>query len=107
MRINPAEFRELISGRKRGMTASLKRMALRVAEAPYTAAIAYRNWRFDSGGRKATEVSVPVISVGNLTVGGTGKTPMVEWLARWFRERGVRVSLISRGYGAEAGAVND
>lgn len=55
----------------------------------------------------AYQVAVPVISVGNLTVGGTGKTPMVEWLARWFRERGVRVAIISRGYGAEAGSLND
>jgi tetraacyldisaccharide 4'-kinase len=50
---------------------------------------------------------MPVISVGNLTLGGTGKTPMIEWLARWFRARGVRVTIISRGYGAEAGARND
>jgi tetraacyldisaccharide 4'-kinase len=50
---------------------------------------------------------VPVVSVGNLTLGGTGKTPMVEWVARWFRRRDVRVTVISRGYGAEAGAVND
>jgi tetraacyldisaccharide 4'-kinase len=48
-----------------------------------------------------------VVSVGNVTLGGVGKTPLVEWLARWFRQRGVRVTLISRGYGAEAGARND
>ena len=49
---------------------------------------------------------MPVISVGNITLGGTGKTPMVEWIARWYRRRGVRVTLISRGYG-HAGGVND
>ncbi len=49
---------------------------------------------------------VPVISVGNITLGGTGKTPMVEWLARWYRRRDVRVALISRGY-AHAGGIND
>ena len=47
------------------------------------------------------------MSVGNLSLGGTGKTPLVEWLARWFRERDVRVTIISRGYGAEAGSRND
>jgi tetraacyldisaccharide 4'-kinase len=52
-------------------------------------------------------VSVPVVSVGNLTLGGTGKTPMVQWIARWLRDRGVRVVLVSRGYGAAAGAAND
>jgi tetraacyldisaccharide 4'-kinase len=41
----------------------------------------------------------PVIAVGNLTVGGTGKTPMAVYLARWFMERGKRVTVLSRGYG--------
>lgn len=52
-------------------------------------------------------VRVPVVSVGNITLGGVGKTPLVEWLARWYRARGVRVTLISRGYGAEEGSRND
>jgi tetraacyldisaccharide 4'-kinase len=79
---------------------------LSLAEIPYGAAVAYRNRQFDHG-KRIHRVSVPVISVGNLTVGGTGKTPMVEWLAKWFRQRGVRIALISRGYGAAAGARND
>ncbi len=85
----------------------LKRGGLRMAEVPYTLGVAFRNWQFNSGRRKITRVEVPVISVGNLTVGGTGKTPLVEWLAKYFRRHDVRVALISRGYGAEAGAVND
>ena len=44
--------------------------------------------------------------MGNLTLGGTGKTPTVEWVARWFRRRGVRVAILSRGYGQAAG-LND
>ena len=50
---------------------------------------------------------MPVISVGNLTVGGTGKTPMVEWLARHLRRQEIRVAILSRGYGAEQGGLND
>lgn len=107
MRINPAEFRDLVSGRKRGLLPMLKRGGLRMAEVPYTLGVAFRNWQFNSGRRKITRVEVPVISVGNLTVGGTGKTPLVEWLAKYFRRHDVRVAIISRGYGAEAGAVND
>lgn len=42
---------------------------------------------------------LPVISVGNLTVGGTGKTPFVDFLIQWFENNGVRVAVISRGYG--------
>jgi tetraacyldisaccharide 4'-kinase len=49
---------------------------------------------------------VPVVSVGNLTLGGTGKTPCVEYLARFYRSRDVRVAILSRGYGG-AGGPND
>jgi tetraacyldisaccharide 4'-kinase len=52
-------------------------------------------------------VSVPVISVGNLSLGGTGKTPMVKWLARRLQNLGARVAIVSRGYGASAGRQND
>ncbi len=48
---------------------------------------------------KAKRLPAPVVSVGNLTVGGTGKTPMVALLARLFQERGQRVAILSRGYG--------
>ena len=46
---------------------------------------------------------MPVISVGNLTLGGTGKTPLVYWLARWFGDRAIPVAVISRGYHARPG----
>jgi tetraacyldisaccharide 4'-kinase len=105
--ISPQQFRELVGGRRRGLSASLLRGALRAAEMPYSAAMRYRNWRYDRGRVAIHRVEVPVISVGNLTLGGTGKTPVVAWLARWLRERQVRVTIVSRGYGAEAGARND
>jgi tetraacyldisaccharide 4'-kinase len=102
-----AQFRALISGQRRGMPATLLRGLLRAAEVPYTLAVQWRNRQYDRGRKPVERVDVPVISVGNLTLGGTGKTPLVEWLARWFRQRGVRVTIISRGYGAEAGSQND
>ena len=80
---------------------------LRLAETPYSLAMRWRNARYDTGRAKCTQFDVPVVCVGNLTLGGTGKTPMVEWLARWLRARGLRVTLISRGYGADDGAPND
>lgn len=73
---------------------------LRIAETPYAAAVAWRNRRFDTGDREVIRVGVPVVSVGNLTLGGTGKTPMVAFLAQWFCERGMRPAIVSRGYGA-------
>ena len=68
--------------------------------------MAVRNAGFDRGWNKSHRAAVPVISVGNLTLGGTGKTPMVEWLARWYRRRGLRVAILSRGYGQDGG-LND
>jgi len=65
-----------------------------------------RNRGYDRGWLRSHSAAVPVVSVGNLTLGGTGKTPMVEWLARWFRCRGLRVAILSRGYGQIAG-LND
>ena len=105
--VDPGKFRELVGGRRRGAAAALLRLGLRIAEVPYTLAVRWRNYRYDTGRAEIHQIPVPVVSVGNLTLGGTGKTPMVEWIARWFRQRGVRVTVVSRGYGAEQGALND
>ena len=105
--ISPSAFRELVSGRSRGWRAGLTCAALRTASIPYGWAIAWRNRRFDRDVTAAHRPAVPVVSVGNLTVGGTGKTPMVEWIARRFRAADVRVAILSRGYGAAADGRND
>jgi len=102
-----SEFRDLVSGRRRGAGASALRGVLRLAECFYAAIVCWRNRRYDRGTAVAHRVGVPVVSVGNLTLGGTGKTPLVEWLAEWFHTRGVRAAVVSRGYGAEAGEEND
>jgi tetraacyldisaccharide 4'-kinase len=102
-----AGFRELVSGRRRGLTAAAARAALSVAEVGYALAMRLRNRRYDRSEAASQGVGVPVVCVGNLTLGGTGKTPMVEWIARRLRQREVRVAIVSRGYGVEAGARND
>lgn len=61
-----------------------------------------RRRRFLSGRTRAWQSPVPVIVVGNVTVGGTGKTPLVIWLARWLKNRGLAVGVVSRGYGGRA-----
>lgn len=57
-----------------------------------------RNWCFEVGVFHVEQVSVPVISVGNMTAGGTGKTPMVEYLIRFYLKAGNKVAVLSRGY---------
>jgi tetraacyldisaccharide 4'-kinase len=100
-------FRELVSGRRDGVGAAAARALLRIIETPYTLAINRRNRRYDRGRAEITSADVPVVSVGNLSLGGTGKTPLVKWLARWFCQRGVSVAIVSRGYGARQGQSND
>ncbi len=105
--LSPTEFRELVSGRRTGARAVALRTALRIAEVPYALAMLYRNRRYSRGQAKIHAVGVPVVSVGNLTLGGTGKTPLVEWIAHKLRESHIRVAIVSRGYGATAGGYND
>lgn len=96
-------FHALIRGDARGPGASLARAALWWSRLPYGAAVWGRNRAFDHGWKKAIRVPVPVVSVGNLTLGGTGKTPCVESIARFYRELGLAAAILSRGYGADAG----
>ena len=96
-------FLALIRGERRGPVAMLARLGLRLASWGYGAGVRLRNLAFSRGWREVVRVGVPVVSVGNLTVGGTGKTPCVEFVARFYRDRDCHVAILSRGYGSEAG----
>ena len=63
----------------------------------YSLVILVRNLFYDNGLLKATGFNVPLISVGNITVGGTGKTPHVEYLAQLLKDE-FKVATLSRGY---------
>jgi tetraacyldisaccharide 4'-kinase len=105
--MNRESFLQLISGQRRGAAASFLRGGLWLASGPYALFSLLRNRAYDLGLARIHPAGLPVVSIGNLTTGGTGKTPFAAWVARWYRERGVRVCLVSRGYGAEPGAPND
>jgi tetraacyldisaccharide 4'-kinase len=96
-------FRALVSGQTQGISAEFQRGGLRLASIPYGWAVRVRNRFYDQAWKRVIRAAVPVVSVGNLTLGGTGKTPCVEYVARFFRERDLRVAILSRGYGAGHG----
>ena len=65
----------------------------------YAGIAAVRNWLYDAGWKKSESFSVPLVNVGNLRVGGTGKTPHVIWLVEELLRQGHRPAILSRGYG--------
>lgn len=69
----------------------------------YCSAVTLRRHAYKKGWLSSFEAGVPVVMVGNVTVGGTGKTPVVIALAQWLREQGWRPAIVSRGYGGRAG----
>jgi tetraacyldisaccharide 4'-kinase len=68
----------------------------------FRAVTALRRSAYARGFLSARRVRVPVVIVGNITVGGTGKTPLVLWLARFLQQHGKRPAIVSRGYGGNA-----
>jgi tetraacyldisaccharide 4'-kinase len=96
-------YLRLLSGEVRGLGPAVERFALHAASFPYGWAVRLRNAAYERGWLHRERISVPVVSVGNLTVGGTGKTPCVEYVAQFYRQHERRVAILSRGYGANGG----
>ena len=101
--IDADAFLALVSGRARGWRPTLLRAALRAVSLPYGGGVLLRNLLYQRGWWEVVRAAVPVVSVGNLTLGGTGKTPCVEYVARFFCQQERRVAILSRGYGSEQG----
>jgi tetraacyldisaccharide 4'-kinase len=92
-------YQSLISGEMRGLVPSLARAGLGLLSFAYGRVTKVRNAYYDTWAMP-TWLDAPVISVGNLTVGGTGKTPMTIWLCERMLERGRKPAVLSRGYKA-------
>lgn len=84
-----------------GALGRLARTALLPAEGLFRAGGALRRTGYDHGVLPARPGAIPVVSVGNLSVGGTGKTPVASWMVRELLERGERPALVARGYGRD------
>ncbi len=89
---------DVIFGRRRGLGAMLARCVLRGFSFLYGLLVRLRLKAYRDRWKQQGHLGTMVISIGNLTVGGTGKTPVVELLARTLRDRGRKVAVLSRGY---------
>ena len=105
--MNQARFLRLISGEDRGLWPAALRGMLTVASCGYGCATSIRNTLYDYRLLPIHTATVPVISVGNLTTGGTGKTPVVALLCQQLLLLGRQPGIISRGYRAAADGSND
>lgn len=94
-------FRRLAEGYEDGVGAKFLRPVLGLASNFYGATVGTRRSFYETGVLKSEKLPYPVISVGNLTWGGTGKTPLVEYVARRIAERQKTAMILTRGYGKD------
>lgn len=100
-----AGVRERVARAWQGGAGPAASRALDVAGAGYRGLLGAREWLYAHGVLKCRALGVPVVSIGNLTVGGTGKTPAVELAVRTLMERGHRPAVLSRGYRRRGGGI--
>lgn len=101
------QYLNLISGQSHGPVAVGLRGLLAVAEVPYRTLMRFRNARYDSNPVASIGLGRPTVSVGNLTAGGTGKTPVVQWLASELRSARHQPAVLMRGYRKAGAHVSD
>ena len=98
--MDEATLHELLSGRRTDLGSRLLRGILHIASWVYASAMTLRNLAYCNKWLSIHRATVPVISLGNITTGGTGKTPFAAWLANWLIAEGHHPGLLSRGYRA-------
>ncbi len=89
---------DVIFGRAKGFRAALARFLMSALSGVFRALVQLRLWSYRNGWQTQHHLGTRVIAIGNITVGGTGKTPVVELLSRSLRDRGRKVAILSRGY---------
>lgn len=98
---------DVLAGRRRGLLPSMLRAGLAPFGVAYGACAAIRRALYRRGWLKSRRLTGPVVCIGNLTAGGTGKTPLVYWAARHLLGRGHKVAILARGYGPQVGGEAD
>lgn len=97
--MNHDAYYKLISGKQKGISAALLNLFLTLASIIYSAIVRLRNFFYDKHILKIHHSQIPVISIGNITVGGTGKTPLVIWLCNQLSSN-YSCAILTRGYKA-------
>lgn len=92
-------YLSILSGQQRGALFTLIRLALSALTFPYMVVLAVRNALYTYGIIKSHRLPVYTISIGNITTGGTGKTPFVVLVAKYLKGKTRKVAILSRGYG--------
>jgi tetraacyldisaccharide 4'-kinase len=105
--MNESEFLRIISGERTDITAALSRVLLHGLSWGYGTGVRLRNLAWEMGLASVHQPAVPVISIGNLTTGGTGKTPVTALLCRMLQTMQHRPGILSRGYRAQSEQGND
>ena len=100
-------FRRIVSGEKQGWVYPALRGVLQGVSILYGLGIRLRNLGYDTKLFRSYKAGVPVISIGNITTGGTGKTPLVIWLCNYLQHRGVNCGILTRGYKTRPGEMSD
>jgi tetraacyldisaccharide 4'-kinase len=85
----------------------IARAVLAPTELLYRAGVGVRGALYDAGVFATRDAGLPTVSIGNVTVGGTGKTPVAAWIASQLAERGARPAIVLRGYGDDEPLVHE
>ena len=95
--MNEETYRKLISGQNRGFCPTAARLFLQIAALGYIVVIVLRNFLYSKGILRTHRINAAIISVGNITTGGTGKTPLTVWLGNYITQN-YKCAILTRGY---------
>ena len=107
VRLDQNKYRDLIASEDGQVPKKLARGLLRAVSWGYSAGVSVRNTAYNIGLLRTYKPDAAVVSVGNITAGGTGKTPLVIWLANYLADKGANCAILTRGYKAEPGKLTD